>query len=241
MVHGLKNASVVVDHILKGKASYDLVEVMACPGGCVGGAGQPISQSPGIVQRRAEGLYLADRSLAPLLMVQKQEGPGSGGHFPAAQVLQLNNSQDNIYVLECYEKFLGEIGGDRAHHLLHTHYQSRRRISDESFSLLNQGSAQRLLVNVCLGTNCHVKGSQTLLHSLIRYMEEHELGNIVEVRASFCLEKCGTGPNAMVDDILVPEATFEKVLAALEREVELRINNLSMKAQTAENVSTERF
>ncbi len=230
VVYGLKNASMVVDRILKGKASYDLVEIMACPGGCVGGAGQPVPQSPGTVQRRTEGLYQADLKLEPLLMVQKDEGSSSEGLFPAARVLQRHKSQNNIYVLECYDKFLGEIGGDKAHQLLHTHYQNRRRISDESFSLLDHGNGKRVLVNVCLGTNCYVKGSQALLHSLILHMEEQELGNIAEVRASFCLEKCGTGPNVMVDDILISEATPEKVLAVLEREVEKKINNLSMKA-----------
>ena len=227
VVHGLKNASMVVDRILKGKVSYDLVEVMACPGGCVGGAGQPVPQSPGTLQRRTEGLYQAGRNLDRLLMVQKKEGPCSEGPFPAARVLKLHKSQYNICVQECYEKFLGEIGGERAHRLLHTHYQNRRRISDESFSLLEHGEEKRVLVNVCLGTNCYVKGSQALLHSLIRHLEEHDLKNMAEVRASFCLEKCGTGPNVMVNDILISEATPEKVQAVLDKEMEKNISGLS--------------
>ena len=46
-------------------------------------------------------------------------------------MLQLHKSQDNVFVTECYAKFLGEIGGEKAHHLLHTQYQSRRRIDEE--------------------------------------------------------------------------------------------------------------
>ena len=55
MVHGLKNAGDLVEKIRKGECHYDLVEVMACPGGCIGGAGQPVSRDPDVKQLRAKG------------------------------------------------------------------------------------------------------------------------------------------------------------------------------------------
>ena len=119
VVHGLRNARVVAEQVRAGKSHYDLIEVMACPGGCVGGAGQPVTTSPNCARARTKGLYNADK------------------------MLQLHKSQDNVFITECYAKFLGEIGGEKAHHLLHTSYQSRRRIADESLPLMqSQGSRQ---------------------------------------------------------------------------------------------------
>ena len=108
VVHGLRNARVVAEQVRAGKSHYDLIEVMACPGGCIGGAGQPVSTTRDARALRTKGLYHADK------------------------MLQLHKSQDNVFITECYAKFLGEIGGEKAHHLLHTSYQSRRRIADES-------------------------------------------------------------------------------------------------------------
>ena len=80
-------------------ADLDLIEVMACPGGCIGGAGQPVSREPDIRRLRTKGLYDVDKNL------------------------DLHKSQENHFVTECYQKHLGEIGGRNAHRLLHTHYQ----------------------------------------------------------------------------------------------------------------------
>jgi NADH-quinone oxidoreductase subunit G len=62
VVHGLGNASKLIRSILAGEKRYDFVEVMACPGGCIGGAGQPIPQSSLVKTQRAKGLYDVDRS-----------------------------------------------------------------------------------------------------------------------------------------------------------------------------------
>ena len=98
IVHGLRNARVVAEQVRAGKCHYDLIEVMACPGGCVGGAGQPVTTSRNARALRTKGLYHADK------------------------MLQLHKSQDNVFITECYAKFLGEIGGEKAHHLLHTSF-----------------------------------------------------------------------------------------------------------------------
>ena len=60
VVHGLKNAQELLKKIERGEVSYHLVEVMACPGGCIGGAGQPFGLSPE-KNLRARGLYRADK------------------------------------------------------------------------------------------------------------------------------------------------------------------------------------
>jgi NADH-quinone oxidoreductase subunit G len=100
----LRNARVVAEQVRAGKSHYDLIEVMACPGGCIGGAGQPV----------------------PLRATRARSGPRAC--INADKMLQLHKSQDNVFITECYAKFLGEIGGEKAHHLLHTSYQSRRAL-----------------------------------------------------------------------------------------------------------------
>jgi len=62
VVHGLKNAENLVKAIKNGEKEYDFVEVMACPGGCIGGAGQPLPESHDVFKKRAKGLYNADKS-----------------------------------------------------------------------------------------------------------------------------------------------------------------------------------
>ncbi len=191
IVHGLKNARKVAEKILNGEADYDLVEVMSCPGGCIGGAGQPISQEVSTRRERTKTLYYSDK------------------------LLQLHKAQENPFIRDFYKNNLGEVNGHKAHELLHTHYQSRSRIKDETLELIN-GSEKKLKVNVCVGTGCYLKGSQDILHTLIRQVEEKNLQNQVEVQATFCLEKCGQGPNVSVDDEIIGHATTDKVMSAIE-------------------------
>ena len=191
IVHGLKNARTVAEKILSGEAQYDIVEVMSCPGGCIGGAGQPISQDISTRRERTKALYYSDK------------------------LLQLHKSQENPFVKDFYDKNLGEVNGHKAHELLHTCYHSRSRIKDETLELIN-GSDKKIKVNVCVGTSCYLKGSQDILHTLIRQVEEKNLQNQVEVQATFCLEKCGHGPNVSVDDDVISHATTGKIMSAIE-------------------------
>jgi NADH-quinone oxidoreductase subunit G len=188
VVHGLRNARVVAEQVRAGNSPYDLIEVMACPGGCIGGAGQPISTSANTKALRTRGLYQADK------------------------MLQLHKSQDNVFITECYAKFLGDIGGEKAHHLLHTTYQSRRRIGDESLALTHACGTDKVKVGVCLGTNCYLKGSQHVLNAVLRHADEKGLENRLDVRASFCFERCEHGPNASIDGAVytcTPESVVE--------------------------------
>ena len=196
IVHGLRNARVVAEQVRAGKSHYDLIEVMACPGGCVGGAGQPVTTAHDTRALRTKGLYQADK------------------------MLQLHKSQDNVFITECYAKFLGEIGGEKAHELLHTTYQSRRRISEEVLPLMQSHGCEKTKVNVCLGTNCYLKGSQDVLNAVLRHAQETGLENRLDVRAAFCLEACEHGPNAVVDGELVHHCTAESTIELLNRRIE---------------------
>ncbi|MDR1545570.1 MAG: [FeFe] hydrogenase, group A [Deltaproteobacteria bacterium] len=97
--NGLANARLVMDSIRKGECDATFVEIMCCPGGCVGGGGQPYGNSSIKLQRK-DGLYIADKALP------------------------IRKSHENPEVKAVYEKFLGKPLGEKSHHLLHTHYNS---------------------------------------------------------------------------------------------------------------------
>jgi len=197
MVHGLARARALMDEIRGGNPQgYDLVEVMACPGGCVGGAGQPPTTRPDAREARARGLSEADRSL------------------------QLHTSGDNHLVRQCYETLLGEPGSDAAHALLHTHYHSRRRLAEDALTIIGDQAtdpaSDRLQVRVCIGTNCHARGSQDLLRGVLDRVMAEELTDRVDVGATFCFEHCGEAPNARVGDELMSACTLPALMAAIE-------------------------
>ena len=196
VVHGLRNARVVAEQVRAGKSHYDVIEVMACPGGCIGGAGQPVTTATNARALRTKGLYQADK------------------------LLQLHKSQDNVFITECYANFLGEIGGEKAHHLLHTTFQSRRRISDESLPLVHSNAADKVRVSVCLGTNCYLKGSQEVLNGVLRHAAEAGLENRLDVRAGFCFEKCETGPTVMVNGECMHHCTADKAIEEINNRIE---------------------
>lgn len=201
IVHGLDNAGKIADQAVAGNCKYDLVEVMACPGGCIGGAGQPVVKNFAQRKARSEGLYRIDRQL------------------------QLHKAQDNHIISETYEKNLGEVGGSRAHHLLHTKYCNRKRIDECDISLVDPvsaGTVERIEVKVCVGTGCFVKGSQELLNQLAVYVESNGLADQIDIQATFCLERCETAPNVQIDNTIYGNCTFDSVIAELKSRLAVR-------------------
>lgn len=108
---GLKNAQTIMDEIKEGKADYQFVEIMACPGGCVMGGGQPIKSSKvratvDVRAKRAGCLYSIDEAST------------------------IRKSHENPVIKDMYENYLGEVGGEKAHHLLHTTYSKKEKYND---------------------------------------------------------------------------------------------------------------
>jgi len=195
VLSGLANARKILEEIKSGKAHYDLVEVMACPGGCIGGAGQPVAHNHSAVkQKRTKGIYENDR------------------------MLELHKSQENPYVEELYADHLGEIGGHKAHELLHTGYRSRKRISDEDLTFYETGT-DNLEVNVCFGTSCFLKGSQKVLQGVLDYLRANELENRVNVSASFCFEQCDRGPTVKIGDNVIEKCTIQQAVETIAASV----------------------
>lgn len=104
VAHGLSNAQKVIGAIRSGKKTYHFVEVMTCPGGCIGGGGQPRFTNNDVRQARIAAIYRED------------EGK------------KLRKSHDNPDVAKLYEEFLGKPLGEKSHHLLHTKYTPRERM-----------------------------------------------------------------------------------------------------------------
>ncbi|MCE5193478.1 MAG: NADH-dependent [FeFe] hydrogenase, group A6 [Candidatus Cryosericum sp.] len=101
IANGLGNARILIEEVQKGESPYQFIEIMTCPGGCLGGGGQPLSNNPDIKKRRAEAIYREDAGKP------------------------IRKSHENPEIQEIYKDFLGEPNSEKAHHLLHTTYHDR--------------------------------------------------------------------------------------------------------------------
>ncbi|HML85085.1 MAG TPA: [Fe-Fe] hydrogenase large subunit C-terminal domain-containing protein, partial [Bacteroidales bacterium] len=99
IAHGLGNARQLLNDVRDGKSQFHAIEIMACPGGCIGGGGQPLHHgNSAILKARQAAIYRED-SCKPI-----------------------RKSHENPYITTLYEEFLGKPLSEKAHHLLHTHY-----------------------------------------------------------------------------------------------------------------------
>lgn len=101
VAHGLGNARELLEGVRRGETDYHFIEIMCCPGGCIGGGGQPIPTDTDVRKARIGGIYQADRDLP------------------------LRKSHENPAVKQLYDTYLGKPLGEKSHHLLHTHYTPR--------------------------------------------------------------------------------------------------------------------
>ena len=101
VAHGLTNAKQVMKAVKNGTGDWHFIEIMACPGGCLGGGGQPIPTNAEIRKKRAEAIYKADENMV------------------------IRKSHENAEVKLLYEEFLEKPLGHKSHELLHTHYTER--------------------------------------------------------------------------------------------------------------------
>lgn len=99
VAHTLRNANELMKRLKKGECDYQFIEIMACPGGCIGGGGQPIGTTNAVRQERIRAIYEVDKSLP------------------------IRKSHENPDIIKLYEDFLGEPLSELSHRLLHTHYR----------------------------------------------------------------------------------------------------------------------
>ena len=101
IAHGLVNANTIMKLTSEGKAPYHFIEIMACPGGCIGGGGQPIPTNMEIRKNRMKAIYSEDEGMV------------------------LRKSHENPDVVAIYKEFLDKPNSHKSHELLHTHYVER--------------------------------------------------------------------------------------------------------------------
>jgi len=101
VANGLGNARKLLEEVQAGKSPYHFIEIMCCPGGCLGGGGQPIPTNMEVKKKRAEAIYKEDAGKP------------------------IRKSHENPSVQAIYKEFLGEPLGEKSHHLLHTTYTKR--------------------------------------------------------------------------------------------------------------------
>ncbi len=104
IAHGLGNARKLLEEIREGKSEFHAIEIMACPGGCIGGGGQPLHHGDSsILKARAKAIYAEDSGKS------------------------IRKSHENPYIERLYTEFLGSPMSETAHHLLHTQYFDRSK------------------------------------------------------------------------------------------------------------------
>jgi len=102
IAHGLGNARKLLEEIQAGKSEFHAIEIMSCPGGCIGGGGQPYHHGNAeILKKRQKAIYQEDSKKA------------------------IRKSHENPYIIKLYDEFLGKPMSEKAHHLLHTAYFDR--------------------------------------------------------------------------------------------------------------------
>lgn len=108
VANGLGNAKIIMEEIKSGKADYQFVEIMACPGGCIMGGGQPIKNSKiratvDVRKKRADAMYTIDEKS------------------------QIRKSHENPVLKQIYSEYIGVPGGHKAHELFHTTYSKKQK------------------------------------------------------------------------------------------------------------------
>ena len=101
VAHGLVNARNLINQVKKGEKTFHFIEIMACPGGCLGGGGQPVPTNAEIRRKRTKAIYDEDMNM------------------------EIRKSHENAEIIQLYKDFLGEPNSHKAHELLHTHYIKR--------------------------------------------------------------------------------------------------------------------
>ncbi len=160
VISGLKNAEPIVERIIKGEeVGYDLIEVMACPGGCICGAGHPVPEKIDSLEKRQKVLVNIDKTS------------------------KYRKSQENPDILRLYKDFYGEANSHLAHDLLHTHYTPVFGTCSCDNTLNKADSAFKTHdLTVCMCDKCSSKGSKELYENLTNVVKEQKMDSFIAVK-----------------------------------------------------------
>jgi hypothetical protein len=197
VVSGLGNVEPIVRRILAGEdVGYDLIEVMACPGGCICGAGHPVPEKVGESERRRQVLLDIDRT--------------SG----------VRRSQDNPDVLQLYRTYIGEPDADAAHHMLHTTYRARSVSSADHRTAMGSHTAatdhyELSELAICVCDTCVRNGSDALYRNLSGLVMRLRLDNSLHVRTIRLRGAHESGIHITLNRRRIPESVIGEVFRGL--------------------------
>jgi NADH-quinone oxidoreductase subunit G len=191
VVHTLGKAKELIEQIKAGDITLDVVEVMACPGGCVAGGGQPKTQEQDaqITKIRTQGLYNAEK------------------------MAQIRKSQDNPVLAGLYKAWLDHPNSSKSHKYLHTHYHARRRLNGE---YIEEDAPAPVEVEFCLGTSCYLAGAYQNLKALTELIEKKGLAEKVHIKGTFCFENCQGAPSIKIDGKMRSQVRLEDIPGIVE-------------------------
>jgi formate dehydrogenase major subunit len=160
VISGLNNAEPIIQKLVNGQElGYDLIEIMACPGGCISGAGHPVPQKIDSLEKRGQIIVDADK--------------GS----------KYRKSQDNPDILKLYKDFFRKANSQLAHELLHTHYCQKQgdtlgrnviRKSDSAFITRE--------FEICICDKCAAQGSRELFQDNLNKIKVQNMATFAKVR-----------------------------------------------------------
>ena len=193
VVHTLAAAKKLIEKIQKGEATYHFVEVMACPGGCVSGGGQPIRLDSAGRARRADALYRTDKAM------------------------QFQKSQDNHTVVQCYEDGLGgKPNSHKAHELLHTHYEDRNNVFDARYPVKRGKGQGKTLITVNVVPFDAAQKGEKIIAKIIEHVEAIGAVDKIDIDAAFSPSASKKAPGSVFIGATPVEGGIDKVIAAID-------------------------
>jgi len=160
VISGLHNAEPIIEKIIQGvPIGYDLIEVMACPGGCICGAGHPVPEKIDSLDKRQQVLVNIDKTS------------------------KYRKSQENPDILRLYDEFYGEANSNLAHTLLHTHYEQK---SGDSISCKVRKKGNSAFITqeftICTCDECSSKGSNELYTRMLDTIKQLKMDSFIDVK-----------------------------------------------------------
>lgn len=161
VISGLANVEPLAEKLRAGEdIGYDLIEVMACPGGCICGAGHPVPEKVDSLENRQKVLINIDKSS------------------------EFRKSQENPDILKLYDEFYGSANSHLAHELLHTHYSVKQ--GDSSGVDIKRKANSAFMTHeftICLCNECVNKGAHDLFNNLDKRIKDLHMDSFVEVKS----------------------------------------------------------
>jgi formate dehydrogenase major subunit len=160
VVSGLHNVEPIIERVLAGEdCGYDLIEVMACPGGCICGAGHPIPEKTGALSERQKVLVTIDN-----------QSP-------------LRRSHENPDILRLYDDYYDTPNSPKAHELLHTSYTPFRRGKEKAVSKADDSAFIVHELRVCVCDACKSQGAEDLYHDLQLRIHALKMTDFLEAKS----------------------------------------------------------